>query len=102
MECKLAVVEKPIVGLDGYVRAVDIRTANGKTNRPIAWLIPLEVNENEVQEEVVNSIDAVGDNVSNLSDHLAERPTRNATIRAWNRLKQWVAMIHLAPEYVMD
>jgi len=92
-------VEKLIVG---FVRAADIRTANGKTNRPIARLIPQEVNENEVQEEVVNSIDAVGDNVNNLSDHLAEKPTRNATIRAQNRLKQWAAMIHVAPEAVMD
>ena len=33
---KLAVVERLIVGLDGHVRAADIRTASGKTNRSIA------------------------------------------------------------------
>lgn len=37
----MAVVEKLIVSRD----AADIRTANGKTNRPIAKLVPLEVTE---------------------------------------------------------
>ena len=42
---KLAVVEKLITGSDGMTRAAEIRTAGGRTNRPIVRLIPLEVNE---------------------------------------------------------
>ena len=30
-------------GNGGYIRSVTVRTANGKTNRPIARLYPLEV-----------------------------------------------------------
>ena len=94
-------MEKLIVGLDGYVRAADDRTASGRTNRPIARLIPLEVNENKAQEEqVVISTDVI--DVSNSSDRPAERPTRHATIRARNRLKQWAGLIRAAPEDVMD
>jgi len=84
---KLAVVERLTIGLDGHVRAADIRTASGKTDRSIACLASLEVNENKVQEaegeaqRVVSSTDMIDDSVSNSSDHLAERPTRNATIR---------------------
>ena len=40
---KLAVIEELIMGKDGLVRAANIRTAHGRTNRPIARLIPLEV-----------------------------------------------------------
>ena len=61
------------------------------------------MNENEAQEEqVVNSTDAIDNNVNNSSDHPAERPTRHATIKARNRLKQWAALIHVPPEDVMD
>ena len=41
LDCKLAVVEELIVGGDGLVRAANIRTSNGKTNRPIVKLFPL-------------------------------------------------------------
>ena len=44
---KLAVVEKLITGSDGMTRTAEIRTAGGRTNRPIVRLIPLEVHVNE-------------------------------------------------------
>ena len=40
-----------MTGSDGIVRAAEIRTAGGRTNRPIARLIPLEVNHDVTQEE---------------------------------------------------
>ena len=46
---KLAVVEELIVGNDGLVRAAHIRTAQGRTNRPISKLCPLEVSSEEPQ-----------------------------------------------------
>lgn len=44
-EWKMAVVEKLIRSNDGEIRAANIRTANGKTNRPIAKLHPLQMDE---------------------------------------------------------
>jgi hypothetical protein len=44
-EWKLAVIENLIRSTDGEIRAADIRTANGKTNRPISKLYPLQVAE---------------------------------------------------------
>lgn len=40
---RLAVIEEVNRGDDGYIRSVTVRTTNGKTNRPIARLYPLEV-----------------------------------------------------------
>ena len=39
----MAVIEELMKGNDGLVCAAKIRTAQGRTNRPIARLIPLEV-----------------------------------------------------------
>ena len=39
---QLAVIEEVIKGADGLIRAASIRTKNGKTNRPIAKLYPIE------------------------------------------------------------
>ena len=44
-EWKLAVVENLIRSPDGLVRAADLRTSSGKTNRPINKLYPIEVTE---------------------------------------------------------
>jgi len=43
--CKLAVIDELIVGKDGLVWAVNIRTSTGITSRPITKLYPMEVNE---------------------------------------------------------
>jgi hypothetical protein len=43
IQWRMAVVESLITGADGLVRAVNIRTSNGRTNRPITKLYPLEV-----------------------------------------------------------
>ena len=60
---KLAVVEKLITVSDGITRAAEIRTMNGRTNRPITKLFPLEVNENDSSPEtqVVTPPDASSD-----------------------------------------
>lgn len=42
---KMAVVESLIRSRDGEIRAAEIRTAKGKTNRPIAKLHPLQISE---------------------------------------------------------
>ena len=49
IDWRLAVIEELIVGNDGLVRAAHIRTAQGRTNRPISKLCPLEVSSNELR-----------------------------------------------------
>ena len=44
---KLAVVDDLLVGADGKVRAVNLRTSNGKTSRPISKLVPLEIHTDD-------------------------------------------------------
>jgi len=55
---KMAVVEELLKGKDGLVWAANIRTANGKTNCPIARLIPLEVSSNSVSNNSTSAKDA--------------------------------------------
>ena len=45
---RLAVIEELVRGNDGLVRAAKIRTTQGRTNRPIAKLIPLEFSSDMV------------------------------------------------------
>ena len=57
IDWQLAVIEELIVGNDGLVRAAHIRTAQGRTNRPISKLCPLEVSSNE--ESQTESVEPV-------------------------------------------
>jgi len=60
---QLAIIEELIKGLDGGIRAAKIRTANGKTNRSVTKLFPLEVND--VSETSGKSVD---DNTNEHND----------------------------------
>ena len=58
-----------MVGSDYLARAAEIRTAGGRTNRPIALMIPMEVNVNdEAQDEQPNSTHVTNDNRSDPSN----------------------------------
>ena len=98
---KLAVVEKLITGLDGITRAAEIRTANGRTNRPITRLFPLEVKEDESSKEV-QQVQPPEADVNTENTMLRDRPTREATVAARKRLKQWANIIRALPEDVAD
>jgi hypothetical protein len=65
---KMAVAEKLIRSQDGQIRAANIRTANGKTNRPISKLYPLQVAE--------PSDDPAGSSDGPLSDPAPSSPSR--------------------------
>ena len=96
---KLAIVEELMTGKDGLVRAVKIKTAQGRTNRPIAKLIPLEVStpivpETDRSSSAAHQETTVGDTV--------ERPHRAAALRGRERVKNWVEQLGGPPEDVMD
>ena len=90
---RLAIVESLIRGPDGHVRAANIRTATGNTNRPIVKLYPLEVTSStEPQSE---------DLKSPVLDRTSKRPRREAAMTARQRIAEWAQT--LAPrEDVMD
>ena len=107
---QLAVIEELIEGLDGGIRAAKIRTANGKTNRPVTKLFPLEVNDISETSTSVNTGDdnsnKHGDDEKDTSatvrESIGEQLTRKAAIRARKRIKGWTDILSVAPEDVAD
>ena len=98
---KLAVIEDLKKGDDGYIRSVTVRTASGRTNRPIARLYPLEVSADEYSTN--GSIEQSTRRVSTGADEpTQQRPTRRAVIRARDKLAEWTKMLRRPPEDVAN
>jgi len=76
---RLAVVEDTIVGEDGLVRAANIRTSTGKTNRPISKLYPLEVTTQDPLHQDNDSDQTVQPDKSDITSD--KRPVRKAALR---------------------
>jgi len=107
LDWRLAVVEKLIVGGDGLIRAANIRTSTGRTNRPIVKLYPLEVNScSEVMS--LQSSHLLDDCPtqssqpdSNSPDVVANcRPTRASARQANARFAEWADTLLAPPEDV--
>ena len=86
---KMAVVEELIIGGDGLVRAANIRTCNGKTNRPIVKLYPLEVTSpveaapsELLQTENTVNPKTLGTNAQHVDDSAHTRPVRDSARKA--------------------
>ena len=90
-------MEKLLPGEDGAIRSAEIRTANGKTNRPINKLYPLEVNEfadasdaNDIETDAADN-DAVDDTTSTGEAHGSSpqtRQKRKAAVAANHRIRE--------------
>ena len=91
---KLALVTSINRGRDGLVRSVNLRTANGTTNRPITRLHPLEVQAKEVQCHAEDETTRVE------TPTPVRRPQRDAARRAIRRIADWARAISVAPEDV--
>ena len=81
---KMAVIKGLIKGNDGYVRAVEVKTNSGRTNRPISKLYPLEIStgENETVTELKNDDD----------EHpplMTQRPIRRSAAKAKENISEW-------------
>ena len=83
IEWKLAVIDKLIVSPDGEIRAADIRTSKGKTNRPVSKLYPLEVTE--TIETSPSSPSPQSPIIDSPSSRL--RPRRKAALAAKERIR---------------
>ena len=109
---KLAVIEGVNRGDDGYIRSVTVRTANGRTNRPIARLYPLEVSADEhptvstddgaegpSQEETEQRDDHDDEDDS---DTRGQQPVRMAMVKARDQVAEWSRILRRPPEDVED
>ena len=84
---KLTVVESLREGGDGLIRAANIRTSTGHTNRPITKLYPLEVCANEATEDDTEQAIMVPTPSQN-------RPRTAKALEAMRRIADWARDIH--------
>ena len=84
---KLAIVEQLMTGKDGLVQAAKIKTAQGRTNCPIAKLNPLEVSTPTVPATGRPSSSVQQDTTAG---DIVKRPQRAATQKGRERVKDWV------------
>ena len=103
IQWKLGVIEGVNRGDDGFIRSVTVRTASGRTNRPIARLYPLEVSADE------GSTPSTDDKIKGLSQGETEqgdssdsrqRPARMTMVRARDRIAEWSRILRRPPEDV--
>ena len=99
---KMAVIEELIVGGDGLVRAANIRTSSGRTNRPIAKLYPLEVASTTEDNSDQLPQDHDNDDRSEEDTPVTSRPVRSSAREARLKVSQWADTLLAPPEDVED
>ena len=90
---RLAIVERVIKGKDGLVRAADIKTSTGYTNRPITKLYPLEVTS------TTHTTTKPGCSIPSTPTK-STRPVRKTAQVAREKLKNWASELSCPPEDV--
>ena len=104
---KLAVIKELMKGKDGLVHAAKIRTAQGRTNHPIAKLIPLEVSSDVANSSSTNddNCDTVPPPDGSNEDYTVRdisRPQRQAAERGRDKVKMWIKELGGPPEDFTD
>lgn len=100
---KCAVIESVIRGNDGLIRAASIRTATGKTTRPITKLYPLEVTSTDESHSTDDSVreSASPSSQQDNADQPNVRSLRKASARARKRVSEWASILRAPPEDVV-
>ena len=96
---KLAIVEELRTGKDGLVRAANIKTSQGRTNRPIAKLIPLEVST-PIATETDRPNSVAQKDTHTVKDTVDKRPQRAAAQRGREKVMNLVEQ--LGPPWKMS
>ena len=87
---QMAVIENLIKGNDGYVRAAEVRTSSGRTNRPIARLYPLEITSEVVNPDPINNEDDHQQSTDPVDELIMrERPIRSTAAKARQNISRW-------------
>ena len=92
-------------GKDGLVRAAKIRTAQGRTNRPIARLIPLEVSSDVANNSSTDEANTISPPDADSDHDTVERmsqPQRQAAKRGRHKVQNWIKQLGGPPEDLMD
>ena len=98
LQWRLGIVDSLLQGNDGLVRAVNVRTNNRITSRPISRLYPLEVSlPSDNQTECSNSTEIA---TNSTKDETGDRPQRAAAKRARACLLEWTTRLTRPPEDV--
>ena len=74
---------------DNMIRSVNIQITNGKTNRPIVQLYPLEV----TSFDMVVTAPATDTDTQNSTALSASQPTREAAKRSRQKTREWVDLL---------
>ena len=91
-------IEELISGNDGLIRAAKLRTASGRTNRPITRLYPLEVmadprNIEDVTEDresgITDGAEKKGESDLDQTSATTRPPVRDSANRAKERMMKW-------------
>ena len=94
---RLAVITKLIVGGDGLIRAAEIRTSTGTTNRPIAKLFPLEISS---KTDFVQCAPETQGSSAKETPGSSTRPLRQSARKATERMSGWTETLRAPPEDV--
>ena len=95
---RLGVINSLIPGKDGLVRAVNVRTSNRVTSRPISRLYPLEVSlPPDDQSGHSSPTEPI---TQDAEDMVRDRPQRAAAKKARTRLLEWATRLSCPPEDV--
>ena len=106
---EMLVIEELIKGNDDLVRAANIRTAAGRTNRAITRLVPLEVScmlstdttQNGIHRKMTITT-TMAPGPSNEVTTQGERPQWEAARRGRESVTRMAQEIRAAPEDVVD
>lgn len=93
---RLAVIEGLIEGKDGLVRAANLRTSTGQTNRPIARLYPLEIRADIASKEEKKPA------VAEVQHPKEIRSRRTSAKNALKKIAEWTNSLNAPREDVMD
>ena len=92
--------------MDIRIRAVNIRTSSGRTNRPISRLYPLEITSKADAEPVDSDVTSIQENSNPSSQQNSQIqdicPTRQAAMKAHARVAEWTSVLRDPPEDVDD
>lgn len=90
-------IENLLEGKDEQIRAAHIRTSNGKTNRPIVKIYPLEVRATSEENHPVETEESIMQNENSPEDR-TKRPIRATARNALQRISNWTKVLNAPPE----
>lgn len=93
---RLAVIENLVRAKDGLIRAAEVRTSTGRTNRPISRLYPLEVSSSEKTDQTPKQTEES----QSVQPEEPRRSRREAAKKGREQIARWTKELSSPPEDV--